>query len=389
MKNAGITVLDPEGRILVDYDPVGRGFSGLADYKRDFNVIGTLNLADEGLEAAQRAIKGESGWMVTTHTRKKTEQATGYARSTGAYDYPGLGWSTLVQIPVKETYAVWDGMVMTVFFVGAGLLALTLVLGYFFGDLAARPIRLLTGVMRNLADGDLSVEIPARDRTDEIGAMAAAVQVFKDNAIEVERLKKEQEEADHRAEEEKRRLMNNLADDFETSVGGVVQTVSSAAAEMQASAQSMSTLADQTNARATTVAAAAEEASTNVRTVAAAAEELLASVSEIGRQVQQSTTISKDAVEEAGRADEMIQGLAEAAAKIGEVVGLITDIAEQTNLLALNATIEAARAGDAGKGFAVVASEVKNLANQTAKATEEISAQIAGIQGATQGAVKA
>ncbi|MFC1672590.1 methyl-accepting chemotaxis protein [Pseudomonadota bacterium] len=180
-----------------------------------------------------------------------------------------------------------------------------------------------------------------------------------------------------------------VADDFERNMKEVVNTVAAASTELQSTAQGMESTASATSQQATTVAAAAEEAATNVQTVASAAEELSSSISEISRQVSQSTQIASAAVSEVDGANEKVQGLADAANKIGEVVALITDIADQTNLLALNATIEAARAGEAGKGFAVVASEVKNLANATAKATEEISNQIGGIQTATQGAVAA
>jgi methyl-accepting chemotaxis protein len=180
-----------------------------------------------------------------------------------------------------------------------------------------------------------------------------------------------------------------LADTFESSIKGVVETISSSATELEASAQTMTAVADQANERSTAVAAASEEASSNVQTVAAAAEELSASITEIGRQVHQSNSICGSAVEEAKHVNATVQNLAEGAQRIGEVVALINDIADQTNLLALNATIEAARAGDAGKGFAVVANEVKSLANQTGKATEDIAAQITAIQGATQEAVGA
>lgn len=257
------------------------------------------------------------------------------------------------------------------------------------GAMISNPVVAMTTAMGQLADGDLSVDIPAQGRADEIGNMASAVQIFKDNAIHNKELEAEAERQKQRAEQEKRAMMNKLADDFETSVGGIVASVSSAATEMQASASSMSSISEETSTQATTVSAAAEEASSNVQTVASAAEELSSSVSEISRQVSQSTQIAATAVAEVEGANDKVQGLADAAHKIGEVVALITDIADQTNLLALNATIEAARAGEAGKGFAVVASEVKNLANATAKATEEISAQIGGIQGATQDAVAA
>lgn len=253
----------------------------------------------------------------------------------------------------------------------------------------ARPISNMTHAMETLADGNLEVHIPAQDYGNEVGQMSAAVQVFKDNAIEVKRLEAEQLANEERATREKREMMLKMADDFESSIGGVVNTVSSAATEMQSAATSLSATAEQTSKQSTTVAAASEEASANVQTVASAAEELSSSISEISRQVSQSTQISATAVAEVEGANAQVQGLADAANKIGEVVALITDIADQTNLLALNATIEAARAGEAGKGFAVVASEVKNLANATAKATEEISSQIGGIQNATEGAVHA
>ena len=227
------------------------------------------------------------------------------------------------------------------------------------------------------------------ERTDEFGTVARALQETKQTLLAAEEREKAQQEADQRQSEERKAERLRMAEQFETSVGAVVETVSAAASEVQSSAQSVSGTADQTSSQATNVAAAAEQASANVQTVASAAEELSSSISEISRQVSQSTQIASTAVTEVDSANDKVQGLAEAANKIGEVVALITDIADQTNLLALNATIEAARAGEAGKGFAVVASEVKNLANQTAKATEEISNQIGGIQGATQDAVGA
>ncbi len=268
-------------------------------------------------------------------------------------------------------------------------LLLGMVFAFFLVRSIVKPVNGMTGSMGELAEGNLEIDIPAQNLTNEIGQMAQAVQVFKDNAIRVKQMEAEQVEAEKRAEEEKSKLMNQMADDFQNSVGGVIQSVSSASTQLQSSAQSMSTISEQTSSQATSVAAASEEASTNVQTVASAADQLSSSISEISRQVNQSTKIAGTAVEAAGKADEMVQGLAMSAQKINEVVQIITDIADQTNLLALNATIEAARAGEAGKGFAVVASEVKNLANQTAKATEEIGGQISGIQGATEDSVKA
>ncbi len=250
------------------------------------------------------------------------------------------------------------------------------------------PIVSLTTRMSRLADGDVAEDIPGAERSDEIGAMAAAVQVFKDNMIRADKLAAEKQ-AENDGKMRRAQALDELTRAFEAKVTELVGGLSQASSTMESTAQSMTSTAAQTNSQAAVVAAASEQTSTNVQTVASATEELSSSIAEIGRQVAQSTEIAARAVDNARRTGDTARALAEGAQKIGDVVTLIQSIAEQTNLLALNATIEAARAGDAGRGFAVVASEVKSLAGQTAKATTEISEQITAIQAASDETVTA
>ncbi|SME88737.1 methyl-accepting chemotaxis protein [Tistlia consotensis] len=273
--------------------------------------------------------------------------------------------------------------------IGLAALLAALLIAWLMNRQIARPVSAITEIMRRLAAGDTTVAIPGRERRDELGAMAEAVQVFKDNAVEKLRLEEEQRAAELRAKEEKKRALNGLADGFEASVGSIAGSVSTSAGKMEQTAQEMAEIAQRTDRRVAEVKDTCAGASGKVQTVATAAEQLSASISEISQQVARANEVSHRAVEEAAATDGTIKGMTEAAERIGEVVNLIQAIAEQTNLLALNATIEAARAGEAGKGFAVVASEVKSLATQTAKATDEIAQQIAAMQAATGGAVEA
>ncbi len=297
-------------------------------------------------------------------------------------------WSLGLVMPMSGILAKASGLKWASFLIGLGCILAAALLAWALGVGLARPLTRMTGVMNRLAAGDTEVEVPNRDFNNELGRMAKAIEVFKVNAVEKRTLEARQHELAQQAEQEQQAARRRVADAFETGVGGVIAGVADNAKAMTRSAADVVATARQNSEVSADAARVAGTVGNNVQAVAAAVEELAASVREISMQVQNALQVSESAAKRAEGTVNMVSGLVQSATRIGDVVTLITDIAGQTNLLALNATIEAARAGDAGKGFAVVAGEVKNLANQTANATGEISQQVTAIQKATEDAAR-
>lgn len=396
-KEAAIAELGKHGNAMT-YDNgagylFGTDYNGITVLAPDPKQVGTnrMEVVTNGRKLSWELMNGvkANGDILLFYDYVKPGQETpirklGYAVAVPGFDmYIGTG-AYLDDIDAKMRPIAW---LLGLAIIGIGVISSSV--AWLIGRSISGPLNLLGSRMRDIADGKLDGDIPGVGRGDEVGGMAATVQIFKDNAIRIRGLEQAEAEAQARATAERRSTMQNLASDFERSVNGIVRTVASAAAGMQTTAQSMTATASDASARAATVGAASDSASNNVGTVAAAAEELSSSVAEISRQVARSSEVASQAVADAERTNATVQALSTGAEKIGEVVKLIHSIAAQTNLLALNATIEAARAGEAGRGFAVVASEVKSLAGQTAKATTEISEQITAIQTASDETVTA
>ncbi len=380
------TLLDKDGFIILEHDSDKNDQQNLA---RDFSVYGKRNLVQTGSELAKVAVSGKNEVLSAYNGRKKVVQIGGVAHAQGYDDFQGLGWSIMVRSEAEDLHAIVTKtnhhMIIAI---GIALLII-LGSGIFLGDKFSTPISTLADIMRRVASGHKDLEIPYQDNKTEFGEMAQSCNFFKQAVEKSERLSSEQKFQAERTEYELKQKMLLLTDEIEKEMQETIAGVLENAQGVLKISKDMTASATRVALDSTAVSQATERAQMNVESVAAATEELSISVNEISQQVTHAAQTAQTAVTTAHSTNLTVQELADAVRSVGDVILLISSIAEQTNLLALNATIEAARAGESGKGFAVVAAEVKNLANQTTKATDGITQQITAIQTATDNAVNA
>jgi methyl-accepting chemotaxis protein len=387
LQKSELTLLDGSGNVIVDWDP---HFKKWSVHKRDFTVLGKFNLVDKKVDVALLAVKGrKSGSAASMHARKKIEQLSGYAASHGAYDFPGLGWATLVRVPTTDIYARLDGLqskslktVIIVAFVIA-------IFGIALALSIIRPIGHILQTMAKLAKGDTGVNIPYADLGGDLGQIGRAVQIFKDNAVLSEKLELEKQAAAAQAQAAQAALRLQLADDFDSSVSDIIEGLTSATQQLQATAKDLDHVAQESLNANASAASAAEQTQQSAQVIASAVVELNSTAEAVLEQTQLANELALVAGRDASNVNTQMTNLTQKTDAITGIALSIDDIAEQTNLLALNATIEAARAGSFGRGFAVVASEVKSLAGQTSDLTQSIASQLGDVQLNSVEAVKA